>query len=117
MVLSIYVIQKGGDRKVVEETIQTIRETESEADAIVKDAEAKGKELLEKASQEAKKQKEEHLSGVEAKAKTDLESARAQGEKTQAEAEITAAKEVDALKTMALQKKKEAVNLVIEQLI
>ena len=49
---------------MVEETIKTIKETENEADEIIRKADATCTEILEKAVREAKEIKE-HLAGCE----------------------------------------------------
>lgn len=102
---------------MVEETIQVIKETEAKADAIVKDADAQCKKMLEQASQRVETLKAEQIAGAQKKAESMLQQAKAEGEKSQETAVLTVLKEVEALKELASQKEREAISLVITQLV
>ena len=52
--MKICTLGKGGDQNMVEETIQVIRETEAKADAITRDAEVKGNQIVDDAEKQAK---------------------------------------------------------------
>ena len=76
---------------MVEETIRTIKETENEAEEIIKKADAAYTEILEKAKEAGKKSEQEAMDGV--------------------------AKEIAALKQGALAKESEVVAAVIAELV
>ena len=80
---------------MVEETIQSIRETERKADETVKAAEEKGRERAAEVSERAKEA----------------------GERAEAEALAKIEKEVESLKTSALEREREVVDLVISLLV
>ena len=102
---------------MVEETIQAIRETETAADVIVKEAGEKSRKILEDARQEAeqmiKAQKEVHrVSAEEA-----MQKAQKKAGEFQQEIRAQTEKEVKALKELAARKEEEAVSAVIAQLV
>lgn len=102
---------------MVEETIQVIRETEAQADAKIKAAEAQCKELLDKAVREADSFREEQKNILKQEMEAAMESARQDGEQAQKKALTDIEQEVKSLKESALSKESEAVDLVISHLI
>ena len=84
---------------MVEETIKTIKETENEADEIIRKADATCTEILEKAVREAKEIKEQAVANAKKQA----------SEKTE--------QETEALKALAQGKEEEAVSAVIKALL
>ena len=84
---------------MVEETIKTIKETENEADEIIRKADATCTEILEKAAREAKEIKEQAVANAKKQA----------SEKTE--------QETEALKALAQGKEEEAVSAVIKALL
>ncbi len=86
---------------MVEETIRTIKETENEAEEIIKKADAAYTEILEKAKADA----------------ADLEAAKEAGRKSEQEAMSGVEKEIEALKKGALAKESEVVAAVIAELV
>ena len=64
---------------MVEETIRTIKETENQADEIVKSAQEKSRTILEEAREEADRQKKEILQNASERAKEMGEAVRAKG--------------------------------------
>lgn len=109
--------KKGGDDNMVEETIQTIRETEQKANAIVKEAEAKSQEILAEASKKADAIREESRRAAKAAFDAAMEEAKTQGVLTQDKASADIEKEVQALKELALGREEEAIQLVIAGLV
>ena len=65
---------------MVEETIKTIKETENEADEIIRKADATCTEILEKAAREAKEIKEQAVANAKKQAEADLLQAKEEGE-------------------------------------
>ena len=61
---------------MVEETIKTIKETENEADEIIRKADATCTEILEKAVREAKEIKEQAVANAKKQAEADRKSTR-----------------------------------------
>ena len=102
---------------MVEETIQVIRETEAKADALTRDAEVKGNQIVDDAEKQAKQWKEEQLAVMEEKMQKAMTDAREEGKRVQAETLSKIEKEVVALKELASVKEEEAVSLVIAQLV
>lgn len=102
---------------MVEETIQAVRETEKQAEEILNDAKEKQKEILIDASKNAEAERSDYLSKLTGEAKTAMEAAKEEGQQLQAKAEAEVETEINLLKEMALQKKEEAMDLVIEELI
>ena len=84
---------------MVEETIKTIKETENEADEIIRKADATCTEILEKAVREAKEIKEQAVANAKKQA----------SEKTE--------QETIALKALAQGKEEEAVSAIIKALL
>ena len=84
---------------MVEETIKTIKETENEADEIIRKADATCTEILEKAAKEAKEIKEQTVANAKKQA----------SEKTE--------QETEALKALAQGKEEGAVSAVIKALL
>ena len=84
---------------MVEETIKAIKETENEADEIIRKADATCTEILEKAAREAKEIKEQAVANAKKQA----------SEKTE--------QETEALKALAQGKEEEALTAVIKALL
>ena len=109
--------QKGGGDAMVEETIQTIRETEKKAEEIVKEAGRERERLLAEAKEKAADLKEE----VIRKAQKAAEASAAEAKEKAAEAEKRAAEaleqEIGQLKASAKEKEQQAVDYVISHLV
>ena len=99
---------------MVEETIQSIRETERKADETVKAAEEKGREI---AKEHALSSAEEIVKSARERAAEVSERAKEAGERAEAEALAKIEKEVESLKTSALEREREVVDLVISLLV
>ena len=65
---------------MVEETIKAIKETENEADEIIRKADATCTEILEKAAKEAKEIKEQTVANAKKQAETELLQVKEEGE-------------------------------------
>ncbi len=106
-----------GGEQMVEETIRTIKETENEAEGIIKKADAACTEILDNAKAEAA----EMVGRAEAEAKSEaaaaLEAAKEAGRKSEQEAMDSVEKEIATLKKDALAKESEVVSAVIEELV
>lgn len=102
---------------MVEETIQTIRETEAKADSILREAQQQSEKILEEATKKAAILKEEKLQAAKTQAEQSLEHARAKGIVLQNQSADDVEDAVKALKADALQKQEAAVSLVISKLI
>ena len=102
---------------MVEETIQVIRETEAKAGAIVKEADAKCRKILDDASKEADMLKARHVEEIRRQAESMMEAAKEQGAQSLKEAAVAVEKEISALKELASEKEEQAVSLVISQLV
>ena len=89
---------------MVEETIRTIKETENEAEEIIKKADAAYTEILEKAKADAAEMVDKAGAEAKAKAAADLEAAKEAGRKSEQEAMNGVEKEIEALKQGALAK-------------
>lgn len=108
---------KGGVAGMVEETIKSIRETESKADQIVKEAEQKSKAVIEDAKKEAQQAAEQIIATARAEALKIAEQAKENGEAASARAAEETQKEAKQMKEAALKREDEAVALVLERLI
>ena len=97
---------------MVEETIKTIKETENEADEIIRKA-----EILEKAAREAKEIKEQAVANAKKRAEADLLQAKEEGEVLKKQASEKTEQETEALKALAQGKEEEAVSAVIKALL
>lgn len=102
---------------MVEKTIHEIKETEAKADAIVKDAEIKSREILDDAGKEAACIKSEQAQKAKQKAESDMARAKEAGAQSMSEVLSGIELEVKNLKASALAREEDAVNLVISQLI
>ncbi|WP_122644760.1 ATPase [Luxibacter massiliensis] len=102
---------------MIEETIKAIRETEGKAGAIVKDADAQCKRILEDASREAKELGTELTQKEDKRAEAAMEDAVKKGGEVQKAALAEVENEIKGLKQAALAKEEEAVSLVISQLV
>lgn len=98
---------------MVEETIQSIRETEARAEEIVREAEQKSRMILEEAGQKAEKTAAGIISRAKTEALKTAEQAKDTGDREAAAEMAEAEKEMRALKTAACEKEEEAVSLVI----
>ncbi len=99
-----------GGEQMVEETIRTIKETENEAEEIIKKADAAYTEILEKAKADAAEM-------VKSEAAAALEAAKEAGRKSEQEAMDSVDREIAALKKDALAKESEVVAAVIAELV
>ena len=86
---------------MVEETIKTIKETENEAEEIVRKADAECTGILEEASAKAKEIKEQAEADAKAKAEASLKAAKEIGEKSTMEALADVEKEIASLREAA----------------
>lgn len=102
---------------MVEETIRTIKETENEAEEIIKKADAAYTEILEKAKADAAKMVSKAEAGAKAEAAADLETAKEAGNQSEQEAMEGVKKEIEALRQGALAKESEVVAAVIAELV
>lgn len=109
--------QEGGEISMVEDTIQAIRKTEAEADAIVKEAEEKSQMILKEAREEAERICAEAEAAGKVSMQNAMEKARSAGEEFLQSAHTKTEREVQALKELAAQKETEAVSAVISQLV
>ena len=91
---------------MVEETIRSIKETEAQAEQIVKDAQEQCSRILDEAAKEAGQWKEEQIQQAMQKARQALDASKQ-----------FIAGEIQSLKEAALQKEEEAVGLVISGLV
>ncbi|WP_243117372.1 ATPase [Muricomes intestini] len=108
---------KGGDWCMVEETIELIRETEANAEAIVKDADERYRIILEEANQKAQRLKTEQRDTVLKEAEAVREAARRSGEDLQRTAASDIENEIKLLKENASKREQEAISLVVSQLV
>ncbi|MCI9228956.1 MAG: hypothetical protein HFG86_13205 [Dorea sp.] len=102
---------------MVEETIRTIKETENEAEDIVKKADAAYTEILEKARAEAAEMVSKAEAEAKAKAAADLDAAKEAGRKSEQEAMDSVEKEIASLRNDALSKESDVVSAVIAELV
>lgn len=102
---------------MVEETIKVIKETEAQAQAIVKEADVQCKKILEDASKEAEQLKADQIEAIRKNSDAMLADAREKGVQTQQAAMTNVENEMVALKELASGKEKEAINLVIAELV
>ena len=102
---------------MVEETIQLIRETEAKAEAVVKDADAQCRKILDDASKEADTLKAGQMEEIRKRAASMMEAAKEQGAQSQKDAMSAVEKEISALKQLASEKEETAVSPVISQLV
>lgn len=101
---------------MVEETIRTIRETENKADGIVKDAEEQSVKILAGAKEKADEASAQIIGNARAEAKASEEQTKRDGDLREAEALARAQEDIRALKASAMEREKEAVDLVISLL-
>ena len=102
---------------MVEETIRTIKETENEAEGIIKKADAACTEILEKARAEAAEMVSKAEAEAKAKAAADLDAAKEAGRKSEQEAMDSVEKEIASLRNDALSKESDVVSAVIAELV
>lgn len=102
---------------MVEETIRTIKETENEADEIVRKADATCTEILEKAAKEAEAIKEETVTKAKNLAEADLLKTKEEGETKKAEALRMMKQDTEALKALAKTQEEEAIAVVMKSLL
>ena len=103
--------------KMVEETIKAIKETENEADEIIRKADATCTEILEKAAREAKEIKEQAVANAKKQAETELFQVKEEGETLKKKACEKTEQETEALKALAQGKEEEAVSAVMKALL
>lgn len=102
---------------MVEETIKTIKETESEAEEILKAADVTCTSILEKAAASANEIKEQAEEKAKEKAKAALSAAKDAGDISTREALARVDEEIAELKKAAQVKEKEAIDSVIAELV
>lgn len=102
---------------MVEETIKTIKETESEAEEILKAADVTCTLILEKAAASANEIKEQAEEKAKEKAKAALSAAKDAGDISTREALARVDEEIAELKKAAQAKEKEAIDSVIAELV
>lgn len=108
--------ERGGEG-MVEETIKTIKETENEAEEIIKKADATCTTLLEEAEASAKEMKEKAETQAKEKAQAALNAAKEAGEHSMQEALGQVEGEIADLKKAAETKEAEAIAAVIAGLV
>lgn len=101
---------------MVEETIRSIRETERQADGIVKQAEEKSRMIREETKAQAEKLAGEVIADARAKSLEAAENAKDSGDRAETEAMAETEKEIRELKASAMKRQAEAVDLVISLL-
>ncbi len=101
---------------MVEETIKTIKETENEADEIIRKADATCTEILEKA-REGKRDKRAGCSKCKETGRSRSLQAKEEGEVLKKQASEKTEQETEALKALAQGKEEEAVSAVIKALL
>lgn len=102
---------------MVEETIETIRRAEAEAESIVREAEQKCEQILTEAKETAQQKKASGSAASKAHSDACMEAARENGTKAQSEAAEIIEREVAALKELASQKEEAAIDMVLSKLI
>ena len=101
---------------MVEETIQAIRETEKKADEIVKNAHDESERIIQEAREKASELSEKIISSARSEALAAAEKAKENGSLADADALSESEDEIRSLKASAMEREKEAVDLVISQL-
>ena len=108
---------KTGGENMIQEAVEAVKTAESQADEMLKQAQAKSEEILEEAKKQAAELKKDAEEAASVRAKSRMEEAKAAGEKLLEEEAEKAKREVSALKSLAAQKKGEAVDAVIAGLV
>ena len=103
--------------KPVKQVLLSNMETEAKAGAIVKEADAKCRKILDDASKEADMLKADQAEEIRRQAESMMEAAKEQGAQSLKEAASAVEKEISALKELASEKEEQAVSLVISQLV
>ncbi|MGI6070110.1 MAG: ATPase [Blautia sp.] len=101
---------------MVQETIQAVKETENQAEQILKDAAVQADAIVKKAREDAAALKEEQMKAAKEKAASDMENTKAgeAGKLDQLDGEVQ--KEIAALRELAAAKEEQAIDMVISQL-
>lgn len=102
---------------MVEETIKTIKETESEAEALLKAADAECGEILENAKAQAENLKEEAKAKAQAQAREALDVEKKIGETSIQEALAKVESDIKVLKESAKSKEGDVISAVIAELV
>ncbi len=102
---------------MVEETIKTIKETENEADEIIRKADATCTEILEKAAREAKEIKRAGCSKCKQTGRSRSFAGERRRRSLKKQASEKTEQETEALKALAQGKEEEAVSAVIKALL
>lgn len=110
-------MKEGGETSMVEDTIRVIRETEAEADKLIKDAEAKSRKIVEEACKEAEDLTEAKISESRISAEEAGKRAEKDGERARETSRENVEKEIRALKELASHKMGEAVDAVLAELV
>lgn len=101
---------------MVEETIQTIRETERQAQEIVESARRESDRIMKEAEERSGMIRNEVVRSAQEEAKAIADKARLAGTETESSAKAGYEKEAAGLKAAAAGKEKEAVDMVISLL-
>lgn len=102
---------------MVEETIKTIKETESEAERILKEADEKCAAILDDARNEADRLKCQSETDAKKKAQAALDMEKEAGEKAIQDALAGVESEISVLKEKARAKESEVISAVIAELV
>lgn len=101
---------------MVEETIQTIRKTERQAQDIIENARQESERIRKEAEEHCAQVRDEIIRNAREEAEAEAGQARAAGEETEREAEAAVKTAVAKLKASAGEKENEAVEMVISML-
>lgn len=102
---------------MVEETIKTIKETENEAERMIREADEKSAAILEKAGKEAESLKNQSETDAKNKARVILDMEKQAGEQSIQDALAGVEKEISVLKEKARAKESEVISAVIAELV
>lgn len=102
---------------MVEETIKTIKETECEAERMIREADEKSAAILEEARKEAESLKNQSETDAKNKARVILDMERQAGEQSIQDALAGVEKEISVLKEKARAKEGKVISAVIAQLV
>jgi len=109
--------ERKGVKCMVKETIRSIRETEQKADAIIKEANEKKEQILKKAQMEAEGLRNKLLEEATGTARRQGEEDQETEQGIEKQAAEGLEQEISTLRQQAQNKRKEAVELVIKELV
>lgn len=104
-------------KRMVEETIRSIRETEQKADAVIKEANEKKEQIMKDAQTAADELRRKLLEEAAGNAKRQGEEDQETAQGIEKQAAKGLEEEISALRKAAQEKRKEAVELVIKELV